>query len=185
MEHPWLVWRASFSVTACNAIDGHLIVCKVHIILISEHRGDGLMSDSTPILIVDGDTTIFAAGMGLFPFCLTRLEMNGPRTTEVFAVAQMADDRLWCRHGRYRSSVRKDEYDLKLLQFVQVFRKAHLVLSRCWIMSFYGVKCLRRLEILYCHHHKSSAGLRYLVLNIIAFRSCLFQSLIGNAVMEI
>ena len=28
-------------------------------------------------------------------------------------------------------------------------------------MSFYGVKCLRRLEILYCHHHKYSAGLRY------------------------
>lgn len=30
-------------------------------------------------------------------------------------------------------------------------------------MSFYGVKCLRRLEILYCHHMKSSAGIRDLI----------------------
>mmetsp|Transcript_52356 Transcript_52356/g.86666 ORF Transcript_52356/g.86666 Transcript_52356/m.86666 type:complete len:179 (+) Transcript_52356:28-564(+) len=27
-------------------------------------------------------------------------------------------------------------------------------------MSFFGLKCLRKIEILYCHHHKASAGVR-------------------------
>eukprot|EP01084_Bolivina_argentea_P157040 273656_1 len=30
-------------------------------------------------------------------------------------------------------------------------------------MSFYGFKCLRRLEILYCHHTQASAGIRDLI----------------------
>lgn len=42
-----------------------------------------------------------------------------------------------------------------------------VTLSDCYsllrTMTFYGLKCLRKLEILYCHHTKASAGLRDLI----------------------